>query len=117
MVKKLRVSKAELRAAVSLYESFREKKPKRLDVINFDVPAAVACIGFVEGIDYRTTHGSDVQPYRHLFAKGSRPLLCVSADGRQLLLLGGRYRFTDRGIVDKDANGKEIENKKHGRKI
>jgi hypothetical protein len=41
----------------------------------------------------------------------------VSSDGKTLLLLGGRYQFTERGIVDKDAKGREIENKKHGKKI
>jgi len=117
VVRKVRVSKADLRAAVELYESFREKTPRRLSVINFEVPAAVACIGHVEAIDYRTTHGSKLALYNHKFAKGSRPLLCVSADGRCLLLLGGRYRFTERGIVDRDASGAEIENARHGKKI
>jgi len=49
--------------------------------------------------------------------KGSRPLLVASPDGKCLMLLGGRFKFTDRGIVDRDANGREIENKKHRRPI
>jgi hypothetical protein len=106
----------EVRAAVELYESFREKKPKRLDTIHVKIPRVVVHIGYVEVLWYRTTHGKDVQPYEHKFAAGSRPLLCVSSDGKQLLLLGGRYQFTERGIVDKDAKGKEIENKRHGKK-
>jgi hypothetical protein len=114
---KLRVPKRDLHAAVALYESFREKKPKRLKVVNVDIPTVVACIGHVEAIDYRTTHGSKLTLYRHDFVAGSRPLLCVSSDGKSLLLLGGRYQFTERGIVDKDASGKEVKNKKHGRRI
>ena len=114
MVKKPKVSKRALRQAVTLYESFREKKPRRLSVVNVDVPEIVACIGHVEAIDYRTTHGKTLALYRHKFNAGSRPLLCVSADGRQLLLLGGRFKFTERGIVDRDEKGQEIENKKHG---
>jgi hypothetical protein len=74
-------------------------------------------MGHVEGIDYRTTHAGKVTLYRHKFTKGSRPLLCVSGDGRQLMLLGGRYEWTDRGIQDEDASGRLIGNPKHGRSI
>lgn len=107
----------EVRAAVELYESFREKKPKRLKVLDVKIPRVVVHIGYLEAIDYRTTHGAELVLYNHKFAPGSRPLLCVSADGRQLLLLGGRYHFTERGIVDKDRSGREIENKKHGKAL
>lgn len=103
--------------AVRLYESFRERKPRRIADVKLKVPKAVACIGYVEGIDYRTTHGKKVTLYHHDFAPGSRPLLAVSGDGKQLLLLGGRYEFTERGIVDKDAAGREIENARHGKTI
>jgi hypothetical protein len=117
VVKKLRIPKRDLHATVALYESFREKKPKRLNVVRVDIPTVVACIGYVDAIDYTTTHGKKVVPYRHDFVTGSRPLLCVSPDGKSLLLLGGRFKFTERGIVDRDRNGKEVENKKHGRPI
>jgi hypothetical protein len=114
---KLRVPKRDMHAAIALYESFREKKPKRLQVVNVDIPTVVACIGHVEAIDYRTTHGKKLALYRHDFVPGSRPLLVVSPDGRCLMLLGGRFKFTDRGIVDRDASGREVENKKHGKRI
>ena len=125
MTKKLQISDREFHATVSIYENFREKKPRRIAVIPVDIPKIVAVIGHVEAlwktkdghlgsIDYKTTHGRKVALYRHDFAAGSRPLLCVSADGRQLLLLGGRYKFTERGIVDRDADDKEIENHAHG---
>lgn len=113
----MKVPQRELQAAVELYESFREKRPKKLSTIHVKIPRVVVHVGYIETIWYRTTHGEEVQPYEHKFASGSRPLLCVSADGKQLLLLGGRYQFTERGIVDKDAKGKEIENKRHGKKL
>lgn len=109
--------KAAVQKAVTLFESFREAAPRRIGVVKMAIPKAVAVMGYVEGIDYRTTHGGKVTLYHHDFEPGSRPLLAVSADGRQLLLLGGRYEFTERGIVDKDARGREIENPKHGRNI
>ena len=106
-----------MRKAVDLYTSFREKKPRKIKRISFDVPEIVACMGHVEAIEYRTTHGKKVTLYKHDFAPGSRPLLCVSADGRQILLLGGRYKWTDRGIVDRDAQDREIDNPAHGHDI
>lgn len=107
----------QMHAAVTLYESFREKTPKRIRTVDFDIPLAVAAIGYVDAIDYETTHGRKRVLYRHEFAKGSRPLMAVSADGAQLLLLGGRYVFTDRGIVDLDHRGRERPDPKHGKMI
>ena len=113
-MKKLKINARQLKQAVALYTSFREKKPRKLKVVTVDIPQVVAVIGYLEYVGYRTTHGNEVQPYHHPFAEGSRPLLCVSSDGRQLVLLGGRYKFTERGIVDRDAKGREIENADHG---
>jgi hypothetical protein len=108
------MNKRAIKQAVELYANFREKQPRKLDVIDFEVPDAVAVIGYVEELTYRTTHGKTSILYEHPFSAGSRPLLCVSSDGRQLILLGGRFKFTDRGIVDRDVRGREIENVSHG---
>ena len=112
--RRIEVPAADWDGAVKIYRDFREKTPTKIAVAHFAVPRAVACIGHVESIDYRTTHGKKLALYRHDFAAGSRPLFCVSADGSQLLLLGGRFKFTERGIVDRDRHGNEIENTAHG---
>jgi hypothetical protein len=109
--------KKEIGKAVQLYESFREKTPRKIGRIKMPIPKAVACIGYIEALDYRTTHGKTATLYRHDFAPGSRPLFAVSADGRQLLMLGGRFKFTERGIVDHDKAGREIEAPHHGKNI
>jgi hypothetical protein len=106
--------KRAIKAAIQLYRDFREKEPRRIKVVDFDVPQAVMVIGHVDEICYTTTHGRKVTNYRHPFQEGSRPLLCASADGRQLMLLGGRYKFTDRGIVDRDADGNLVFDPGHG---
>jgi hypothetical protein len=49
-----------------------------------------------EGID-----GGRTAEYHHKFRKGSRPLLAVSTDGKQLHVVGGQYEFTDAGIEDR----------------
>lgn len=111
----MKLSRKVLRMAVDLYTSFRERKPTRLKVVHFDVPEAVIVIGHVDEICYTTTHGNKPEHYSHEFQSGSRPLLCASHDGKQLLLLGGRYEFTDRGIVDKDAKGRLNFDPDHGK--
>lgn len=107
--------KRAIRAAVKLYRDFREKEPKRLTTVDFDIPEAVMVIGHVEAIKYRTTHGGETELYEHPFQPGSRPLLVASSDGKQLLLLGGRYKFTARGIVDRDAKGRLVYEPDHGK--
>lgn len=59
-------------------------------------------LGELNAVEYDTPTG---KPYRHVFARGSRPLL--ASDGRRLYILKGRYRVTGRGIVDLTARGLE----------
>lgn len=62
-------------------------------------------IGELDEIGYRAARegieGGRLTRYRHSFKKGSRPLLAVSTDGKQLHVVGGQYEFTDAGIEDR----------------
>jgi hypothetical protein len=51
-------------------------------------------------VKYRTIRDGEVEHYRHPFRASSRPLLAARHDGSRVYIVGGRYRFTDRGIVD-----------------
>lgn len=66
---------------------------------------AVAMIGECDGVLYTTVRDGKTERYIHEFEQKDKPLLCVTPDGRQLLLVGGNYRFTERGIVDKSWKG------------
>lgn len=62
-------------------------------------------IGELDILGYRTKRegiedGRTVS-YGHRFRKKSRPLLAVSKDGKQLIIVGGRYEFTEAGIEDR----------------
>lgn len=57
----------------------------------------ILVIGELDGVIYRSE--TDAQPLIHRFKKSDRPLLCVSFDGRQIYVLKGAYRFTERGFV------------------
>lgn len=107
----------DFRGAFRLYEKFREATPKTAKRVNVRVPKTVMHMGDVEYIGYRTTHGRKVVHYHHDFAVGSRPVLAAGPGHNELVLIGGRYHVTDRGIVDLDTRGREIDDPTHGEPI
>lgn len=109
------ISRSDVKQAIKLYRAFRESDPDEITTVLATLPRAAIAVGHVDYIGYNTTHGTNVVEYEHKFRNGSRPLLCASADGKQLLLLGGRFTFTELGIVDIDARGKQVIPKDHGK--
>jgi hypothetical protein len=108
--------RAELEKAYALYEDFREDKPRRARVVKITLPKAAMLMGTVSAIEYSTTHRGKTTLYRHDFAIGSRPFLAAGTKGKnRLLLFGGRYHITERGIVDLDGSGREIEHTRRKR--
>lgn len=89
-----------MRKAVRLYSDFTGHNPTYLDDWDVDVPDTALQVGHVTGILYKTKMDGKMQEFMHEFTGRSRPILAASADGHQLLLLGGDYKFTERGIVD-----------------
>jgi len=75
-------------------------EPKYIDDYKMPIPDVALKIGQCDGVLYTTVRDGKTERYIHKFKKSSRPLLAVSFDGRQLIMLGGAYQFTDRGIVD-----------------
>jgi hypothetical protein len=94
------------RRAALIYERFTGHYADEAQRVNFKVPRAVAEIGTCDGILYTTVRDGKTEHYKHEFAATDKPLMCVSEDGRQLLLIGGRYKFTARGIVDTSDKSK-----------
>jgi hypothetical protein len=99
----------DVEKALKLYEDFRESKPRRGRVLDFDVPEAVMVMGNLVEVKYDTTRGRKTEKYHHTFKEGSRPLLCADATNGALYIIEGRYHVTSRGIVDIDARGNEID--------
>lgn len=89
-----------LQKDAQLIESFTGHKAEVFKKVTLPPPAKTGiAIGEVIGIIYRTLR--EPENYIHRFRKKSRPLLAATHGGKQLILLGGAYLFTDRGIVDK----------------
>ena len=94
--------KTRVREAARRFEAFTGHQAASVDTIAFPkLPKEAFAAGQVLAIEYETVRDGRRERYRHAFARTARPLLAVTFDGRQLLLLGGAYRFTERGIVDR----------------
>lgn len=93
---------ALIRKAVSLYTRFSGHDAEAIGRVNVPpMPDVGVSIGEVDGILYTTRRDGKIEKYIHKFNAKDKPLFVVSPDGRALFLVGGNYRFTERGIVDK----------------
>lgn len=105
--------KAKTRRAIEragkLFRGFRLRGPREVREVRFDLPEAVILMGELAAVEYVMPHGQRSVLYRHEFAKGSRPDLGAGPDRCQLVILGGHYRVTHRGIVDLTPGGRERE--------
>ena len=86
--------------AAFLFEDFTGHKADHFTNHTINLPDVGLKFGECTGIMYETTRDGVKEYYCHEFKKSARPLLGASHDGKQLLLVGGNYRFTNRGIVD-----------------
>jgi len=92
----------KIKEGVELYENFTgHQAEKAFKVPKPKIPDVMVAIGEVTGIMYSTIRDGKLEQYIHEFKKGSRPLFAVSHDGKSLVLLGGAFRFTERGIEDR----------------
>ena len=87
--------------ATKLFQDFRGENPEYLDKVKLRVPNTGLVIGQLDGVLYTTVRDGETEKYIHNFKARSRPLLVSASDGKSLHIIGGRYEFTERGIVDR----------------
>lgn len=78
----------------------RDPAPANSEIVNIGglrIPTLGLAVGQFVGIGYRSI--GDGLDYYHEFDSNSRPSVYVNADGRQIYILGGGYRFTYRGFL------------------
>lgn len=91
---------SEIAKAKKLFREFTGDEPA--NVVKLNVPQIKAGLAFGQLIQVGYKSARDGKLYRHTFrANKSRPLLIASSDGKSLLIVGGRYAFTNRGIEDR----------------
>ena len=93
--------KGKIAGAVDLFRRFTGMEPQFVEEVKVRLPEVAMVIGKCDGVMYTTVRDGKTESYIHEFTGRSRPLLCSSWDGKQLLFVGGNYNFTKDGIVDK----------------
>lgn len=96
-------SRSQIGRATNLVERFTGHNPEVIGkaLLPSSPPDAVAVIGMCDAICYTTVRDGKKESYIHEFERAAdKPMFCIAPDGRQILLIGGRYVFTDRGLVD-----------------
>lgn len=84
--------------ARKLFEKFHRRAPDARELVLFEPPRGAVPlleVGILIGLAYRPRDG---QTYYHEF-KAPHGLVCVSDSGRQIMIIGGGYRFTERGFI------------------
>jgi len=92
---------ASLRASKARFRNFRGDEAATVKQVQVSTPASAMTVGELDGVLYTTRRDGKVEKYVHNFRKKSRPLLAASDDGASIHIIGGKYEFTERGIVDK----------------
>lgn len=92
----------QVQQAARLYERFSGHEAEEAGRVRVPpVPRVGVAIGTLDFIGYTTVRDGVTEKYIHKFAARDKPLFVVSPDGKALYMVGGRYTFTERGIVDK----------------
>lgn len=92
------MAKPDINRGIKIFRAFNEREPEFLDKIHVPVYDILVKIGPCTHIAYLADDGKN---YMHKFKVRSRPLLTATDDGKHLVLVGGRFEFGGRGIVDK----------------
>ena len=88
--------------AQKLFADFTGEEAQRGDIVKKPiVPDVLTRIGECDAICYTTIRDGVRERYIHEFSKSARPVFAVAPDGSAIFLIGGKYNFTERGIIDK----------------
>jgi hypothetical protein len=90
----------ELDEADDLLNAFAGRSSREVLAVKQAPIKAGLVVGNALGVMYETIRDGKKEKYCHEFREKSRPLFVSSHDGSQIGFVGGRYRFTERGIED-----------------
>lgn len=84
------------------YAGFHGELPTTEERVDLPpLPEVLWVQGRVTNIVYETWRDGEIVFFDHEFKEKSAPDIAVSDDGRQIVLIGGSYEVTDRGIEDR----------------
>ena len=91
----------EIKNAARLLKNFSGHDASEAITVNDKGFKTGMVVGPLLAVGYETVKDGETLAFMHEFKKSSRPLLAASHDGKQLKIVGGRFQFTERGIVDR----------------
>jgi hypothetical protein len=91
--------RVKIKEAARRFADFTGHEAESLTLIDNPNNDTTFLIGDLDGVLYTTVRDGQKESYVHEFKTRSRPLLASSYDGKQLYILNGGYKMTDRGIV------------------
>lgn len=94
-------SKVKIKQAIQALEEFTGHDAKHLDILEVRDNDVFFKVGELDGVLYTTMRDGEEERYIHEFATKARPQLIASFDGQEIRIIGGKYDFTERGIVDR----------------
>lgn len=95
------IKKTAIEQAKKGYKKFTGHDAGYIDTVNVPQLKKGFVFGTCDGILYTTVRDGRTEKYIHEFKDSSRPVLASNYDGDFIALVGGNYKFTDSGIVDK----------------
>jgi len=94
-------TRREVAQAARALENFTGDPAEYLEAYELPNAAAGWELGPVAELSYIGVRDGEQYEFVHRFKQKSRPLLIASADGTELIILGGGYSVTERGIEDR----------------
>jgi hypothetical protein len=94
-------TRGQVEKASRLFADVRGEQPGSIIRAPLRNPKTALVVGELDGVLYTTIRDGKEERYIHEFKANSRPLLAASYDGKTIHIVGGRYEFTERGIVDR----------------
>lgn len=87
-------------SAIRLYHRFNNFEPREVLRLTCrrQIPAVLVHLGELRGLIYRSDKWQRGRPRTYIHFMENPPILASDPHGRQLYVLGGSYRVTDRGI-------------------
>lgn len=96
-----RSRRARIKQASTAYEDFTGHDADHVETVDMPDISEAWILGELTEVRYRAIRDGEEEYYAHPFKKSARPLLAVSPDGEQLIIVGGNYKVLDTGINDR----------------
>lgn len=93
-------ARAAVTEAARRLEAFTGHQARRVVLARQKTVRVGFAMGELVGVAYAAKRDGKTDTYFHKFKKDSRPSLVAAHDGSSLVISGGRYHVTDRGIED-----------------